>query len=148
MGGATQYLHFIPDYFEKIGDQKIKEDVIKIITKLAEDFENLASSRAVYLLGELPIPNKQRKVLDIIQRLDPILETIIGANEVPETCMKYLDYICEINKLIGKLKIVEAKPFLEKQAKYALRRMPSSVTNEYYAYHLSGKSAEASLSLL
>lgn len=145
MGGSTQYLHFISDYFEKIGEQRIREDVLKIITEIAEDFEDPASSRAVYVLGELSIPNKELIFLEVTRRLDPILDKIIGAMEIPESSMKYLVYFCELNKLIGKFNISEAKSFLEKQARYLQRPMPQPNSNEHYVYHFLGKSAAEAL---
>lgn len=148
MGGSTQYLLFTDAYFEKIGDEKTKNEVLNIIKEFAEDIGALPSSRAIYLLGELPILDKKETILRIIGLLNPIVEDILKGEGVPDSSADVFDYICELNKLIGRLNLFEGKLFLENQTAYLQYPMPEPITKEYYFYHLCARSAAESLRLL
>lgn len=148
MGASSQYLNFMQDYYLKIDVPELKIKVLEIITEVLAEVESEVASRAIYIYSTLDVEDKKINILALTDKVDHLIGEIHGGKVPSNTLMKYLEYITELNRAIGRLQIFEAEPFIIKQIRILKNPAPAPPADEFFVYQLSGKSALATLKIL
>jgi hypothetical protein len=148
MASSSQYLRFNEEYLARIESPELLNNVIRILVETMKDVQDDAASRALYIFTSLTVDDKQQVVLELIRSKEGNISKLTNSSLPVPDLMRNLEYLCELNRAIGRLFLVEGKEFLVKQLKTGRKTTPIPPSNEFFVHELSEKSALQSLRVL